>query len=149
MQKVTVSQKASDRKRNRRMPKKRRFLTPRRISSNFSCYRLDWKSLFLSAGGGKSRCPLSLEISSTLGFLLVATTANIPFWTQVEPLTCNCRKWFYNILHTPCLGNVTTFTGSGKRLHHIIVVKPQIKFESKGILVSFLLSLILFQLPQT
>ena len=54
------------------------------------------------------------------------------------------------IISTPYLGDVTISTGSGKQIpYKRIVVNPKIKFEYKGILVSFLPSLILLQIPQT
>ena len=49
----------------------------------------------------------------------------------------------------PCLGDVSTSTGPGKHSHNRIVVKVNIKFGYKVILVSFLPSFILSQLLQT
>ena len=56
------------------------------------------------------------------------------------------RKWY---ISTACQGDATISTGSGKYFQHRIVVNSKLKFEYKGILVSFFLSLIFLQLSQT
>ena len=49
MQKVSVSQEASNKKQNQCMPKKRDILMPKENSLSLSFYHFYWMDLFLSA----------------------------------------------------------------------------------------------------
>ena len=136
MQKVTVFREAFDRKWNRRMTKSG-LPGVKEETHPLSFYHLDSKDLFLSAASGKSTCLLSS----------VAATAKHTRWKTTDPQTFNSEKNDFIISFIVLSRETRLFLLVQENIQrHRVVENPKVKFGSKGILVSFLSSLILLQL---
>ena len=126
--KVEVSQEASDRKRNLRMPEKRGFLVPKRNSSlprNTSSGR----TFFLQAASRQRSCWLSTQRCAT---------------SPACSSEAHDRSSINNLRKIIPLSSLNALSGSGQHFHHRIVVNPKIKFQSKrySCIFSFVLNLL-------
>ena len=105
MQKVTVSQEASDSKHNLPMPEKMGFLAPKRNS--LSVISSEWIHLFLSQlQVGTHGLTKARSFSSALCLLVAASILNVSTEQRdtswLLKLTI-CQKGFHGILQTPWL----------------------------------------------
>ena len=149
MQKVTVSQEASDRKWNRHIPKKEGL-----PSAEKKFFLIKGLPLWLK--GPVSPClwwedhvPAKSRTWLRDASLLVTAFAKLTHWTRDDLQTSNCWKWFNNILQR-LFGETWLFLMVQGNIPNLRKVKnPKWKFESKGILASFLPLLILLLLRQT
>ena len=107
--------------------------------------------LFLSAAGRECSCLLSPKLSSVLCLLQVEASAKRTHWIQrhmTDPQTYNLPKipWCSS---NAMFGRARLFLLVQENIPlNRLVINPKINFESKGILVLFIPSLIPLQLGQ-
>ena len=131
------------------MTVKRGFLTPRRNSSSVSCYYFYWIDLFFSAAaaaaGGKSTCLISHSLAAGCLSCKQQHMLNTPTEHMMNFKLITHRKWLYNIFQL-LVWEMRLFLQVQENIPGPrTVLNLIIKFEFKGILVFFLLSLILLQ----